>query len=171
MTLQVAGFVPESITDGPGIRFVVFCQGCVHHCPGCHNAQTWPFEGGRPWEPAAIFEKLRRDPLVRGVTFSGGEPFCQAGAFAELADMLKANRYEVAAYSGWTFEQLCEKAKAEPDVAALLQKLDVLVDGRFEQEQLSLELKFRGSRNQRILDVPASLAAGAAVEKNDGRWN
>ena len=121
MTLQVAGFVPESITDGPGIRFVVFCQGCVHHCPGCHNAQTWPFEGGRPWEPAAIFEKLRRDPLVRGVTFSGGEPFCQAGAFAELADLLKANRYEVAAYSGWTFEQLCEKAKAEPDVAALLQ--------------------------------------------------
>ena len=171
MTLQVAGFVPESITDGPGIRFVVFCQGCVHHCPGCHNAQTWPFEGGQPWEPAAIFEQLRRDPLVRGVTFSGGEPFCQAAAFAELAALLKANRYEVAAYSGWTFEQLCEKAKTEPDVAALLQKLDVLVDGPFRQEELSLELKFRGSRNQRILDVPASLAAGAAVEKTDGRWS
>ena len=104
-------------------------------------------------------------------TFSGGEPFCQAGAFAELADRLKQNRYEVAAYSGWTFEELCEKAKTEPDVAALLQRLDVLVDGRFVQEELSLELKFRGSRNQRILDVPASLAAGVAVPKNDGRWN
>lgn len=171
MELQVAGFVPESITDGPGIRFVVFCQGCVHHCPGCHNAQTWPFEGGEAWEVQRIFEKLRRDPLVRGVTFSGGEPFCQAAAFAELAQILKEHRYEVASYSGWTFEALCEKAKTEPDTAALLQRLDVLVDGRFEREQLSLELKFRGSRNQRILDVPASLAAGRAILKEDGRWD
>ena len=171
MELQVAGFVPESITDGPGIRFVVFCQGCVHHCPGCHNAHTWPFEGGEAWDVQRIFEKLRRDPLVRGVTFSGGEPFCQAAAFAELARILKEHRYEVASYSGWTFEELCEKAKTEPDTAALLQRLDVLVDGRFEQEQLSLELKFRGSRNQRILDVPASLAAQKAIPKEDGRWN
>ncbi|MBQ8612088.1 MAG: anaerobic ribonucleoside-triphosphate reductase activating protein [Oscillospiraceae bacterium] len=170
MVLRTAGFVPESITDGPGIRFVVFCQGCVHHCPGCHNAQTWPFEGGEPWEVQQIFEKLRRDPLVRGVTFSGGEPFCQAAAFAELAQILKQHRYEVAAYSGWTFEELCEKAKTEPETAALLGLLDVLVDGRFEKEQLSLELKFRGSRNQRILDVPASLAAGRAIPKEDGRW-
>ncbi len=167
----MAGFVPESITDGPGIRFVVFCQGCVHHCPDCHNAQTWPFEGGEAWEPQRIFEKLRRDPLVRGVTFSGGEPFCQAAAFAELAALLKQHRYEVAAYSGWTFEELCAKAAAEPDVAALLGLLDVLVDGRFVREELSLELKFRGSRNQRILDVPASLAADKAVLKEDGRWN
>lgn len=171
MVLRTAGFVPESITDGPGIRFVVFCQGCVHHCPGCHNAQTWPFEGGELWEVQQIFEKLRRDPLVRGVTFSGGEPFCQAAAFAELAQILKQHRYEVAAYSGWTFEQLCEKAKTEPETAALLGLLDVLVDGRFEKDQLSLELKFRGSRNQRILDVPASLAAGRAIPKEDGRWN
>ena len=171
MVLRTAGFVPESITDGPGIRFVVFCQGCVHHCPGCHNAQTWPFEGGERWEVQQIFEKLRRDPLVRGVTFSGGEPFCQAAAFAELAQILKQHRYEVAAYSGWTFEQLCEKAKTEPETAALLGLLDVLVDGRFEKDQLSLELKFRGSRNQRILDVPASLAAGRAIPKEDGRWN
>ncbi len=171
MQLQVAGFVPESITDGPGIRFVVFCQGCPHHCPGCHNAQTWPFEGGREWSIEAIYEKLRRDPLVKGVTFSGGEPFCQAAAFAELAAVLKANGYEVAAYSGWTLEQLLQKARTEPDVAALLQHLDVLVDGPFVQSQLSLELKFRGSRNQRILDVPASLTAGTAVEKHDGRWD
>ncbi len=171
MQLQVAGFVPESITDGPGIRFVVFCQGCPHHCPGCHNAQTWPFEGGRQWSIEAVFQKLRQDPLVRGVTFSGGEPFCQAAAFAQLAQMLKQNRYEVAAYTGYTFEELLQKAGAQPEIDALLRQLDVLVDGPFVQAQLSLELKFRGSRNQRILDVPASLAAGAAVEKHDGRWD
>ena len=169
--LQVAGIVPESITDGPGIRFVVFCQGCPHHCPGCHNPQTWPFEGGTAMTPAQLWEQLRRDPLVRGVTFSGGEPFSQAGPLAQLAALLKEKKYEVASFSGWTFEALLQKAAAEPDVAALLAQLDVLVDGPFLEAEKSLALKFRGSRNQRILDVPASLAAGAPVEKHDGRWN
>ncbi len=171
MQLQIAGFVPESITDGPGIRFVAFCQGCPHHCPGCHNAHTWPFEGGKPYAVQDILAMIRQDPLVRGVTFSGGEPFCQPAAFAALAQLLHTHGYEVASYSGWTFEQLLQKAKSEPDTAALLGQLDVLVDGPFLQQELSLELKFRGSRNQRILDVPASLAAGAAVEKHDGRWD
>ena len=169
--LQVAGVVPESITDGPGIRFVVFCQGCPHHCPGCHNPQTWPFEGGRSVPTAQLLAEATADPLVRGVTFSGGEPFSQAAALAELAALLKAKKYEVASYSGWTFEALQKKAAAEPDVAALLAQLDVLVDGPFLEAEKSLELKFRGSGNQRILDVPASLAAGAPVEKHDGRWD
>lgn len=170
MELKIAGLVPESITDGPGFRFTVFCQGCPHHCVGCHNPQTWSFEGGETCTAEELYAQIRRDPLVRGVTFSGGEPFCQAGALAQLAAQLRQEGYEVASYSGWTLEQLLQKAAVEPDVQALLHQLNVLVDGPFVLEQRSLEVKFKGSRNQRILDVPASLAVGAAVLLQDGRW-
>ena len=88
--LMLAGIVENSIVDGPGIRFTVFCQGCPHHCPGCQNESTWPFEGGSPFEPEDILSFVQKDPLVKGVTFSGGEPFSQAGEFARLARLLKA---------------------------------------------------------------------------------
>lgn len=168
MTLRLAGFAGDSIVDGPGIRFTTFCQGCPHHCPGCQNPETWPFEGGFEVTPEDVVEHVKRNPLTRGVTFSGGEPFAQAAAHAELARQLKAAGYEVASYTGYTFEQLLEEQ--DPAKLDLLQQLDILVDGPFRQEELSLELRFRGSANQRILNVPQSLAQSKAVWETRPRW-
>lgn len=168
MTLRLAGFAGDSIVDGPGIRFTTFCQGCPHHCPGCQNPETWPFEGGFEVTPEDVVEHVKRNPLTRGVTFSGGEPFAQAAAHAELARQLKAAGYEVASYTGYTFEQLLEEQ--DPAKLDLLQQLDILVDGPFRQEELSLELRFRGSANQRILNVHQSLAQGKAVWETRPRW-
>ena len=161
--LQIAGIVRESIVDGPGIRFTVFCQGCPHHCPGCHNPQTHPFAGGQRASVSRLVEEIRKNPLLQGVTFSGGEPFCQAGAFAALADEVHALGKDVFCYSGWTLEELWQKAETEPDVGELLQKIDYLVDGRFVLSERDLTLRFRGSRNQRLLDMKKSRAAGKAV--------
>ena len=168
MTPRLAGFAGDSIVDGPGIRFTTFCQGCPHHCPGCQNPETWPFEGGFEVTPEDVVEHVKRNPLTRGVTFSGGEPFAQAAAHAELARQLKAAGYEVASYTGYTFEQLLEEQ--DPAKLDLLQQLDILVDGPFRQEELSLELRFRGSANQRILNVPQSLAQGKAGWETRPRW-
>ena len=165
--LELAGIVGDSIVDGPGIRTTVFSQGCPHHCPGCHNPETWEFGCGTPMEAQRILDIVRSNPLCKGVTFSGGEPFAQAEGFAELARLLKADGYEVASYSGYTFEQLLCGTPAQK---ALLQLIDVLIDGPFIQAQRSLEIAFRGSHNQRILDVPASLTSGHAVEITGGRW-
>jgi anaerobic ribonucleoside-triphosphate reductase activating protein len=118
-------------------------------------------------EETAVFEIIKGNPLCKGVTFSGGEPFAQAEGFAKLGKMLKEAGYEVAAYSGFTFEQLLAGTSAQRQ---LLETIDVLIDGPFLQAKKSLELSFRGSRNQRILDVPKSLAAGAAVSVEPGRW-
>jgi len=165
--LDLSGIVSDSIVDGPGIRVTVFCQGCPHHCPGCHNPETWEFGCGTPMEEETILEIVRSNPLCRGVTFSGGEPFAQAEGYAKLAKLLKEHRYEVASYSGYTFEQLLSGTPAQRE---LLGHIDVLIDGPFLMEERSLELSFRGSRNQRILDVPKSLAAGQAVPMAPGRW-
>ena len=165
--LNLSGIVQDSIVDGPGIRTTIFCQGCPHHCPGCHNPETWAFGCGTDMEVERLVEIVRENPLCRGVTFSGGEPFAQAEGYAKLAKLLKAAGYEVASYSGYTFEQLLH---GTPSQRALLEAIDVLIDGPFLQEEKSLEVPFRGSRNQRILNVPASLAAGEAVCITHGRW-
>ena len=165
--LDLSGIVSDSIVDGPGIRTTIFCQGCPHHCEGCHNPETWEFGCGTKVPLEGILEIVQSNPLCRGVTFSGGEPFAQAEAFARLAVMLKEKGYEVASYSGYTFEQLLNGTKAQ---RKLLESIDVLIDGPYIQSQRSLELSFRGSRNQRILDVPASLNAGEAVITKSGRW-
>lgn len=166
--LNIAGVVGDSIVDGPGIRMAIFCQGCPHRCPGCHNPETWAFEGGAAMQAEELAALVRANPLVKGATFSGGEPFSQAEGFAELANILKAEGYEVASYTGYTFEQLLQGTSAQKK---LLASIDVLIDGPFIQAQRSLELVFRGSRNQRVLDVPASLAAGRAVEQQAPRWH
>ena len=165
--LDLSGIVEDSIVDGPGIRTTVFSQGCPHHCAGCHNPETWEFGCGTPMDEERILEIVRSNPLCRGVTFSGGEPFAQAEGFARLARLLKSSGYEVASYSGYTFEQLLHGTPAQKE---LLQTIDVLIDGPFLMEERSLELVFRGSRNQRILDIPKSLAAGEAISITSGRW-
>lgn len=165
--LDLSGIVGDSIVDGPGIRTTVFCQGCPHHCEGCHNPETWDFGCGTPMDEETILEIVRSNPLCRGVTFSGGEPFAQSEGFARLARLLKEAGYEVASYSGYTFEDLLTGSEAQRE---LLKNIDILIDGPFLLEQRSLETVFRGSRNQRILDVPKSLAAGKAVETGSKRW-
>ena len=165
--LDLAGIVNDSIVDGPGIRMTVFAQGCPHHCQGCHNPETWQFGCGTPMEEERIADIVGTNPLCRGVTFSGGEPFAQAEGFTKLAKLLKSRGYEVASYSGYTFEQLIKGTEAQQE---LLKSIDVLIDGRFELGQRSLEIAFRGSKNQRIIDVQKSLTAGKPVCITSGRW-
>ena len=165
--LNLSGLISDSIVDGPGIRTTIFSQGCPHHCPGCHNPETWDFGCGTDVEEERLVEIVRSNPLCRGVTFSGGEPFAQAAGFAKLAKLLKAKGYEVASYTGYTFEALLAGSAEQRQ---LLETIDVLIDGPFLQAQKSLEIAFRGSKNQRILDVPKSLAAGEAVETTSKRW-
>lgn len=165
--LNLSGIISDSIVDGPGIRTTIFSQGCPHHCPGCHNPETWAFGIGTDMPLEAILDIVKSNPLCRGVTFSGGEPFAQAAAFARLAKRLKGEGYEVASYSGYTFEQLLEGTQEQKE---LLASIDILIDGPFLLEEKSLEVIFRGSRNQRILDVPKSLAENRAVETTSLRW-
>ena len=161
--LRLAGVIRESIVDGPGWRFVVFVQGCPHHCPGCQNPQTHDFDGGYETTVGNIVNAVNANKLVSGVTFSGGEPFTQAKALTVLAREIKALGYDVMSFSGWTFEELMEGANEKNGWRELLEELSYLVDGKFIMEQKSLELKFRGSRNQRIVDVQKSLASGKTV--------
>ena len=165
--LELAGITGDSIVDGPGIRTTFFAQGCPHRCPGCHNPETWAFGCGTLITAEDALEIVRANPLCRGVTFSGGEPFAQAAEFTELARLLRANGYEVASYSGYTFEEL---RSGTPEQRSLLSEIDVLIDGPFLLAERSLELNFRGSRNQRILNVPKSLHAGAPVLETSPRW-
>ena len=165
--LDLSGIVEDSIVDGPGLRVTVFCQGCPHHCEGCHNPETWEYGCGTPMEEERILEIVRSNPMCRGVTFSGGEPFTQAEGYTKLAKLLKAARYEVASYSGYTFEQLLRGTAAQKE---LLENIDILIDGPFILAEKSLEVPFRGSRNQRIIDVQKSLSQGEVVEITKGRW-
>ena len=165
--LDLAGIVNDSIVDGPGIRTTVFSQGCPHHCEGCHNPETWDFGCGTDIPVEAVLDIVRSNPLCKGVTFSGGEPFAQAEGFGKLAKLLKQRGYEVASYSGYTFEELQKGTQAQRE---LLESIDVLIDGRFELAQRSLEIAFRGSKNQRIIDVQKSLTASQPVCITSGRW-
>lgn len=166
-TLRLSGVIKNSIVDGPGFRLTVFCQGCPHRCKGCHNEKTWDFGGGFDGKIDKIIEVAKKEPLLQGLTFSGGEPFCQAEAFSELGRLCHENGYNVVTYTGYTFETLITGFSEHPDWKALLEQTDYLVDGPFILEQRSLMLKFRGSKNQRIIDVKKSLEIGKAVENYD----
>lgn len=161
MQIKLAGIVEDSIVDGRGLRLAVFVQGCPHRCPGCHNPQTHDFAGGTWEDTDGIFEKYRLNPLLRGITFSGGEPFCQPVPLTELAGRVKAAGGDVTVYSGWTYEELLEKHA--PEVDALLAVCDVLVDGRFIEAEKNPELPFRGSENQRLIDLNATRTNGAVT--------
>ena len=161
--LRIFGTADDSIVDGPGIRFSVFTQGCRHACPGCHNPDAQPFEGGREVTVEELMHLIEANPLLAGITLTGGEPFEQPAPLLELACWARERGLNVWAYSGYCYEELLD---AVPSALAreLLESVDVLVDGRFVEAQKSYELKWRGSANQRIIDVPASLAANKVVE-------
>jgi len=162
--LRIAGFNAESVVDGPGLRFVIYAQGCPHRCPGCHNPETWDAQGGHEVTLDDLWARVEKNPLLRGITFSGGEPFMQARVCAILAARARAAGLDVVTYTGYTWEQLLVMAEDDPDVRALLTLSDYLIDGPYLAAQRSLSLPFRGSRNQRIIDVASSRAAGRVVE-------
>lgn len=166
-TLNLAGIVRESIVDGPGIRFAVYCQGCPHGCPGCHNPQTHPFGEGKDTDVAAVMKEIRKNPLLSGVTFSGGEPFCQPKALLSLAKEVKKNGLDIVIFTGYTYEELLDMSGETPAIEGLLSLCDILIDGRFIESQRDLSLRFRGSRNQRIIDVQATRKKGDIILSPD----
>ena len=162
--IRLAGVVRESIVDGPGIRMTVFTQGCPHKCEGCHNPQTHDFNGGYMSDTDNILKAVKKDPMLQGITFSGGEPFMQCEPLIELAKACHQQELNVMIYTGFTFEQLYENFDKHPEYKELLEQCDWLIDGRFVLSQRTLNLRYRGSKNQRIIDVHKSLALGKAVE-------
>ena len=163
MKLQIAGIVDDSIVDGDGCRLTVFVQGCPRRCPGCQNPETQPTEGGRTIDTAAILQQMAENPILSGVTFSGGEPFLQPAPLASLARAVHQRGLDVWSYSGFTLEELAERAEKDKATRALLSELDVLVDGPYEESQRDLTLHFRGSRNQRVIDMKKTRKAGRIV--------
>ena len=164
--IRIAGIVNDSIVDGPGIRMTVFVQGCPHNCEGCHNPQTHDFVGGEDMTIADILSKIKTNPLLDGVTFSGGEPFVYAKQLADLARKIKQNNLNIVTYSGYTFERLISESTEENGFSELLSETDILIDGPYLEAERSLMLLFRGSKNQRIVDVKKSLEKGSVVEIN-----
>ncbi len=168
--MRIAGLTNDSIVDGPGIRFSVFTQGCPHKCPGCHNPSSHDPLGGSEMAAEDITARLDKNPLLDGVTLTGGEPFFQAEDCARIAKAAHEKGLNVWTYTGYTYEQLLAGQGNHPGWKELLAETDVLVDGRFLLEERTLEIKFRGSRNQRLIDVKKSLAAGGAVLWQDKKW-
>lgn len=148
--MRIAGIVKESVVDGPGIRMTVFFQGCPHACPGCHNPQTHDFNGGEEMTLSEIVEHMD-NPLLDGVTLSGGEPFCQPKDAYLVAKEAHKKGLDVFTYTGYTIEQIIEKD--DSDMIALLKECDTLVDGLFVLSKRTLDIPFVGSSNQRIIDI------------------
>lgn len=150
--LRLAGIVEDSIVDGPGLRLTIFTQGCPHDCPGCHNPETHPVNGGSFHSLDELEARYRENPLLAGVTFSGGEPFLQARPLAELAARIHSLGGTVITYTGFVFEDLAARARKDAAVAALLEATDLLIDGPYIRALRSLDIAWRGSSNQRLLD-------------------
>ena len=162
--ISIAGFYGETISDGIGVRASVYGAGCSHACKGCHNPQTWDVNNGTWVSVQEVFEALNlsKNSLLRGVTFSGGDPMYQAKAFSELARLVKTvPQKSIWCYTGYLFEEI---ACNQDDKYELLTHVDVLVDGRFMYDIRDISLPFRGSPNQRIIDVQQSLKQGAVIE-------
>jgi len=156
--IRIMDIVDGTSVDGPGLRTSIYTAGCAHACPGCHNPDTWPFDAGYYATQDELLARIVRNDF--NVTFSGGDPMYQASAIAPLAEEIRRLGYTIWCYTGFTFEQLLSDRAS----LALLRNIDVLVDGPFIEAIRDTDLRFRGSGNQRIIDVPASLTTGHIVE-------
>lgn len=167
MNIRLAGICEDSIVDGPGFRCTIFVQGCPHNCEGCHNPQTHDFFGGYVTSTDEILKAIEENPLLDGVTFSGGEPFCQAKQLAYLGNQIKSLNLnlDIIVYTGFTFEYLLKNANQDNGYLELLKVADMLVDGKFEIDKQSYDLVFRGSSNQRFIDCPKSLKSKKVVKQ------
>lgn len=152
MKVRLAGVIETSINNGEGIRKVIFAQGCKHHCKGCFNPSTHDFNGGYECDTDKIIERINNDFMIDGVTFSGGDPFEQAEAFAEIAKNINPE-LNIWCYTGYTLQEIIDKANEKPEWVDLLTHIDVLVDGKFEEDKKDRNLKFKGSSNQNIIQL------------------
>lgn len=156
MKISILNIVEDTTVDGPGLRTAVYCAGCVNQCPGCHNPESWDIRKGKEVETEVILQQILSDEFAN-VTFTGGDPMYQAKEFSELARLIKQNSHKtIWCYTGYLFENLLDSS----DTAELLSWIDVLVDGRFIESLKDEDLLFRGSSNQRLIDVQASLKSG-----------
>lgn len=162
-TIRAAGVVRESIVDGPGIRFTLFVQGCPHRCKGCHNPETHDFSGGYETTTENIYNEFIKDPILQGITLSGGEPIEQVDLLLPLAKAVNDFGKNVVLFSGYTIEHLLEMGKSKPSIIELLEQCFLLIDGPFIESEKDLTLVFRGSRNQRLIDPRESIKQGKAV--------
>ena len=162
MKIRIAGVVSDSIVDGPGLRFALFVQGCPHHCPGYHNPQTHDPQGGFEVTTESLLKEILSDPLLDGVTFSGGEPLMQPVPLTEMAREINKRGLNIIVYTGFLWEDIVKANRS--DWNDLLKNVDVLVDGPFVKSLRDWQLQYKGSSNQRYIDVKHSLAEGRLVE-------
>ncbi len=163
MELRIANLINDSIVDGPGLRLTVFVQGCPHNCKGCHNPQSHDPNGGQIVDTSYILKTFFENPLLDGITFSGGEPFLWEKPLSIIAKEIKEKGFNVIAYTGYTWEKLMENKEKYLN---LLKYVDILIDGPFVQELKSYDLNFKGSSNQRTIDVPSSLEKNKIILYN-----
>ena len=157
--LAILRIVEDTMVDGPGMRTAIYAAGCTHHCPGCHNPQSWDIRAGEKMTTEDILRPILADPFA-DVTFTGGDPMMQPEGFTELARAIRErSRKTIWCYTGYTYEALLTM----PPQRELMQHLDVLVDGPFVQSLRDEQLRFRGSSNQRLIDVQRSLDAGEVI--------
>jgi anaerobic ribonucleoside-triphosphate reductase activating protein len=160
--MHLSGITAESLVDGPGLRYVIFTQGCLHCCPHCHNQKSWDMNGGKEYSVKQIIRLIKKQKKTkRGVTFSGGEPFLQAAELAEVALAARQMGWDVVSYTGFTYEELLENN--DNGVKAMLDASDILIDGKYIHERRSVKLQFRGSSNQRIIDLVKTREKGRVV--------
>jgi len=157
MEIRLAGILPNSNANGPGLRKVFFSQGCIHHCPDCFNKHTWDFNGGKMCDCDELIKTTLDETYLAGITFSGGDPFDQPEPFAYMAQQFKKHNLNIWCYTGYTWEELLRLSKTRKGVKELLENIDTVVDGEFKKELMDDSIEFRGSNNQRIIDVQNSL--------------
>lgn len=155
-TVRLSGMLPESLVNGPGIRRVFFAQGCLHNCKGCFNSETHDFNGGEEFDMDKLIDEVKVNPMLKGVTFSGGDPWEQADKFAYMAKQFKDHGLNVWCYTGYTYEYILDHMDKREGWRELLNNIDVLVDGKFDETKKREGLKFKGSSNQRIIDIKNS---------------
>lgn len=165
--MRLSGIIDESIVDGPGIRMTIFFQGCTHNCYKCHNPETHSFTGGKEYDLEYVDKKLADSPYLDGVTFSGGDPLDNPESALEIAELVKEKyNLNLWIYTGYTFEEILEKSKNNKIYLDIFSLTDVLVDGPFVNNLRDLSLLYRGSTNQRIIDVKQSLKNNSIVTLN-----
>jgi len=160
--LQLSGITPVSFVDGPGLRYVIFTQGCFHKCPYCHNPDSWAVNAGKEFPVREIIRMIKKHKKnIQGITFSGGEPFLQAKELSEIAVAVHQIGLDVVTYTGFTYEQLIEKN--DTDINSLLFSSDILIDGKYIHELKSNTLQFCGSSNQRVINISETLKNDAII--------
>lgn len=167
MKINVLRVLHDTTVDGPGFRTSIYCAGCRHQCPECHNPQSWEFGSGTDMTTQALLDEILADPFA-DVTFTGGDPFYQADAFAELATLIKkSSKKSIWCYTGFLYEQLIKNESRRK----LLENIDVLVDGPFHISERDEDILFRGSSNQRIISIPESLQTGEITLWKAPNWD